>query len=343
MASSRRAYIYQDPMTSSTIPTHATNHENGGSDEINVAGLSGLLADPQTPTAHASTHENGGSDEINVDGLSGLLADAQTPRAHQASHTNGGVDELTVENLGTVSLTTTHVLSPDGAGGLQMRAESVGTDLTGLGTDNRIARWNGVDTLQNSAIVIDDTTGLMHGVDHTGRGGGELRLWDGSTSGDVDITGGTATSSNETGGTISLTGGTPDGTGEGGSVVVSTNNEGIFRFAAGGMALGPVTALGTLAASINDWSPTGWPDHIVYTATGAGGGTTITGLVAPSTTSRTQIMVLINTGSGNITLSDNSGSSTAGNRFQLTGSTIRIAAGQVAIFIYQGSDWYVLT
>lgn len=56
---------------------HATSHENGGADEINVAGLSGVLADPQTPASHATSHENGGADEINVAGLSGQLADAQ--------------------------------------------------------------------------------------------------------------------------------------------------------------------------------------------------------------------------------------------------------------------------
>ena len=56
---------------------HAADHENGGSDEISVAGLSGLLADDQNPTAHASDHQNGGGDEISVAGLSGLLADAQ--------------------------------------------------------------------------------------------------------------------------------------------------------------------------------------------------------------------------------------------------------------------------
>lgn len=32
--------------------------------------------------AHATTHQNGGSDEVSVTGLSGLLADAQTPLAH---------------------------------------------------------------------------------------------------------------------------------------------------------------------------------------------------------------------------------------------------------------------
>jgi len=78
---------------------HATRHENGGGDEISVAGLSGVLADPQTPADHASTHENGGGDEISVAGLSGLLADPQTPLSHAASHQNGGADEISVAGL----------------------------------------------------------------------------------------------------------------------------------------------------------------------------------------------------------------------------------------------------
>lgn len=35
---------------------HAASHQNNGADEISVAGLSGLLADPQTPLAH--THDD---------------------------------------------------------------------------------------------------------------------------------------------------------------------------------------------------------------------------------------------------------------------------------------------
>jgi hypothetical protein len=97
---------------------HHLNHMNAGPDEINVNGLSGVLADPQnanqingilvsgTPTngqtfaynastghfeptavsgasvAHASSHDNGGNDEIDVTGLSGLLAEPQTPASH---------------------------------------------------------------------------------------------------------------------------------------------------------------------------------------------------------------------------------------------------------------------
>ncbi len=45
------------------------------------------------PAAHAPTHENGGSDEVSVVGLSGLLADDQTPLSHAldgAKHTIAG-------------------------------------------------------------------------------------------------------------------------------------------------------------------------------------------------------------------------------------------------------------
>lgn len=35
------------------------------------------MTDARTPTSHSSTHENGGTDEINVSGLSGILADPQ--------------------------------------------------------------------------------------------------------------------------------------------------------------------------------------------------------------------------------------------------------------------------
>jgi hypothetical protein len=49
------------------VPLHAITHENGGADEISVAGLSGLLADPQTPLGHGSTHLNAGSDPTGAD------------------------------------------------------------------------------------------------------------------------------------------------------------------------------------------------------------------------------------------------------------------------------------
>jgi hypothetical protein len=60
-----------------TLTAHATSHQSGGSDEITVTGLSGLLANGQTPLAHKTSHQDEGTDEISVTGLSGLLADDQ--------------------------------------------------------------------------------------------------------------------------------------------------------------------------------------------------------------------------------------------------------------------------
>lgn len=48
----------------SNIPGHHEQHEDGGSDEISVASLSGLLADSQNPLGHHTSHEEGGSDVV---------------------------------------------------------------------------------------------------------------------------------------------------------------------------------------------------------------------------------------------------------------------------------------
>ena len=69
----------EDYDKSATPTSHKTSHQDGGSDEISVLGLSGLLGDAQTPLAHKTSHQDGGADEISVEGLSGLLADPQTP------------------------------------------------------------------------------------------------------------------------------------------------------------------------------------------------------------------------------------------------------------------------
>ena len=68
---------------------------------------------------HQGRHANGGSDELDVTGLSGLLADAQTPMSHAATHADGGADEVEVENLATSGAIGT-VPTSDGAGGLSM-------------------------------------------------------------------------------------------------------------------------------------------------------------------------------------------------------------------------------
>ena len=63
---------YWEPIAFPDPNAHAGSHENGGGDEIDVGGLSGLLADGQTPLGHHASHENGGTDEIDLQGLSGM-------------------------------------------------------------------------------------------------------------------------------------------------------------------------------------------------------------------------------------------------------------------------------
>jgi len=71
--------------------THKTSHQDGGSDEVSVAGLSGLLADGQTPLAHKTSHQDGGADEMSVAGLNGELAGLQKVKDHTHQSAGSGV------------------------------------------------------------------------------------------------------------------------------------------------------------------------------------------------------------------------------------------------------------
>lgn len=66
-------------------------------DAVAWTGVTGKPSE-YSPQDHASRHQNGGSDEISVAGLSGELADAQTPKDHAATHLPGGGDALS-ENV----------------------------------------------------------------------------------------------------------------------------------------------------------------------------------------------------------------------------------------------------
>lgn len=69
---------------------HAASHENGGLDEINVAGLSGVLADPQTPAAHAPEHYVSGSDPVDITQLDGYSGDPDDVLHGDATWSPGG-------------------------------------------------------------------------------------------------------------------------------------------------------------------------------------------------------------------------------------------------------------
>lgn len=112
-------------------PAHASTHQDGGSDEISIAGLSGEPAELTTHKAvksadatlghvivedaskidvdgdgkltlgaHAADHQNGGDDEISVAGLSGELADDQPPKTHATSHKSAGADVIKLNEFG---------------------------------------------------------------------------------------------------------------------------------------------------------------------------------------------------------------------------------------------------
>jgi len=79
------------PQVPTTVPPHASSHQNGGPDQLNVNGLSGVLSDDQPVQAHA------------IDGakhtgllphasLSGVGTDDHHSQLHASSHARGNGD-----------------------------------------------------------------------------------------------------------------------------------------------------------------------------------------------------------------------------------------------------------
>lgn len=79
---------------------HSARHENGGADEMSVAGLSGLLADPQTPLAH--THDDRYFTETESDARFAAIS-----HTHPQSEVTGLVTAL----AGKAPTAHTHVLA----------------------------------------------------------------------------------------------------------------------------------------------------------------------------------------------------------------------------------------
>ena len=174
-------------LTNARTPTsHATSHQNGGADEISVAGLSGVLADPQTAAAHAASHRHGGADEVAtvtpganaipkagsnnkldigwfplgttssdlVVGDDSRLSNARTPTAHKTSHEVGGADQISVAGLSGLLATA------------QTPAAHVATHQ--LGGSDQLS----VDGL--SGLLDDPQTPTSHASTHENGGTDEL-------------------------------------------------------------------------------------------------------------------------------------------------------------------------
>jgi hypothetical protein len=100
----------EEPPEPPIVTAHATQHETGGADEVNVTNLRGECSDPQPPKDHAGRHEQGGADEMNVNGLKGQLADAQPVSVHgNEAHSEPFATEVALTNHR--NNTTAHALA----------------------------------------------------------------------------------------------------------------------------------------------------------------------------------------------------------------------------------------
>lgn len=144
---------------------HAAQHQNGGGDEISVAGLSGLLADAQTPVAHATSHQPGGSDAMAVDAVAAtgslrtLGTGAQQAAPGNHTHAGGTAFEMTTveKDLGaTARRSGTFTITGAGlvAGKPVLIQQAVGP-YTGKGTRADEAE---MDQVLVTAAVVDATT-----------------------------------------------------------------------------------------------------------------------------------------------------------------------------------------
>jgi hypothetical protein len=133
-----------------------------------------------SPALHASTHENGGQDEIDVTGLSGELADAQKVAVSKNSGATVGT-RSTLNFIEGSNITLT--IADDGGGDevdITIDATGGAVDLDGYvvgpasATDEAIVRYDGTTgkLVQDSGITIDDTGNLLI------RNSNELRFYD---------------------------------------------------------------------------------------------------------------------------------------------------------------------
>lgn len=113
------------------VNNNASEYENGGNQEIDVSGLSGLLADSQTPLAHASSHENGGSDEVSLYSL--------LQQSIYRVDTNGG---WATTSTGAASTDQTPTRLAVLTGGTHTCSERAHTYPFGLSTTSQYINWN---------------------------------------------------------------------------------------------------------------------------------------------------------------------------------------------------------
>jgi hypothetical protein len=130
---------------------------------INAGRLRGTLPVTVLPP-HASRHQNGGNDEINVAGLSGELADPQPPKSHDiTAHTATGGSEgdvPTVQRDGSIALQ-----APAGVGAHTiLSASHTDTDSADTPAEGDALVWRSDEWVAEAGVGIDSDDAMIPAV-----------------------------------------------------------------------------------------------------------------------------------------------------------------------------------
>lgn len=151
---------------------HSARHEDGGADEISVEGLSGTLAEGQTPVAHADEHAYEGGDQVSMQGLSGALTDPQNIDKIQSRDVNSAMPDT-----GSLLVWST-ALDPDRWTGDQLRKLEMPGTTVSL-TDGDAAYISATSTFSkalNDTAAHADCVGVYEGKSGRITSGGIARV-----------------------------------------------------------------------------------------------------------------------------------------------------------------------
>lgn len=123
------------------------------------------LSNARTPTAHKTSHENGGADEISVAGLSGELADAQPPKTHAATHVNGTDDIQNATAAQKGLATAAQITKLDGIEALADVTDA--TNVAAAGALMESALGTGVETALGIAVGSAGAPVVLNGAGGT--------------------------------------------------------------------------------------------------------------------------------------------------------------------------------
>lgn len=152
--------------------THVTQHQNGGSDEIDLTGLSGVLADPQTPAAH--THPEGDITPVTASKLLGRGSAAGDGAAQEIAIGTGlAMTGTTLEATGSGSGAPTNAEYLVAAAHADLSAERVATNTPTVTWDFATAaqaKANVPDAAITNAKLANMANGTIKGRATAGAG-----------------------------------------------------------------------------------------------------------------------------------------------------------------------------